>query len=151
MGRTLAEKILSERSDRDARAGDIVVTQVDATFVQDGTGPLTVRQFQASGWERLAKPQATVFFLDHAAPSPARELSNDHNLLRDFAHKTGAQIWDVGSGVCHQLVAESYASPGEVIIGADSHTTTAGGLCSFATGMGSTDVAITLSLGKTWL
>jgi len=151
MGKTLAEKILSERSGIDVNAGDIIIAEVDVVFAQDGTGPLTIRQFQECGFEHLANPLTTVLFLDHASPSPSQELSNDHVLLRDFARKTGAQLSEVGEGICHQLIAESYANPGQIIIGADSHTVTAGALCAFATGMGSTDVAIIFSLGKTWL
>ncbi len=151
MGKTLAEKILSQKSGGDAHAGDIVITEVDLVFVQDGTGPLAIRQFEASGFEKVAKPKRTAIFLDHASPSPARELSNDHTLLRNFAKRTGALLFEVGEGVCHQLVAESLANPAEVILGADSHTTTAGGLGAFATGMGSTDIAMAMALGKTWL
>ena len=151
MGKTLAEKILSQKSGIDANAGDIVIARVDLVFVQDGTGPLAVRQFEASGFDKVANPQRTALFLDHAAPSPAREISNDHTLLRSFSKKTGALLFEVGEGVCHQLVAESLANPGEVVLGADSHTTTAGGLGAFATGMGSTDIAMAMALGKTWL
>ena len=151
MGKTLAEKILSAKSGSDARSGDIVITKVDLVFVQDTTGPLTVRQFQTGGFELLANPQKTIVFLDHAAPSPNYGLSNDHMLLRNFAQQTGCLIYDVGDGVCHQIVAESLAKPGDVIVGADSHTVTAGGLGAFATGMGSSDVAIAFGLGKTWL
>lgn len=151
MGKTLAEKILSDKSGSDARAGDIVITDVDLAFVQDGTGPLAVRQLAESGADKTANPQRTVLFLDHAAPTPSKELANDHVTLRQFAEKTGSIIGEVGEGVCHQLVAERYASPGEVIVGADSHTVTAGGLGAFATGMGSTDVAMAIYLGKTWL
>ena len=150
MGKTLAEKILSEKSGSDAKAGDIVIAGVDLVFVQDTTGPLTVRQFQASGFKGLANPQKTALFIDHAAPSPNNGLSNDHLLLRHFAQQTGAIISDVGEGVCHQLVVESLAKPGDVIVGADSHTVTAGGLGAFATGMGSSDVAVVFGLGKTW-
>ena len=150
MGKTLAEKILSKKSGSDARAGDIVIAGVDLSFVQDTTGPLTVRQFQASGFAGLVNPQRTVLFIDHAAPSPSSALSNDHILLRDFARQTGCIISDVGEGVCHQIVAESFARPGDVIVGADSHTVTAGGLGAFATGMGSSDVAVAFGLGKTW-
>jgi len=151
MGKTLAEKILSQKSGADAHAGDIVIAEVDLIFVQDGTGPLAIRQFEASGFEKVAKPKRTAIFLDHASPSPSQELSNDHTLLRNFARRTGALLFEVGEGVCHQLVAESLANPAEAILGADSHTTTAGGLGAFATGMGSTDIAMAMALGKTWL
>jgi 3-isopropylmalate/(R)-2-methylmalate dehydratase large subunit len=150
VGKTLAEKILSQKSGSDARSGDIVIAQVDLVFAQDATGPLTIRQFQAGDFEHLANPQKTALFLDHAAPSPNISISNDHLLLRQFARETGCLIYDIGSGICHQIVAESLAKPGDVIVGADSHTVTAGGLGAFATGMGSSDVAIAFALGKTW-
>jgi 3-isopropylmalate/(R)-2-methylmalate dehydratase large subunit len=150
VGKTLAEKILSRKSGSDARAGDIVIAQVDLVFAQDTTGPLTIRQFQAGNLKRLANPKKTALFLDHAAPSPNREISNDHLLLRQFAQESGCLIYDVGSGICHQIVAESLAKPGDVIVGADSHTVTAGALGAFATGMGSSDVAVVFALGKTW-
>ena len=150
MGKTLAEKILSQKSGSDARSGDIVISQVDLAFAQDTTGPLTIRQFQACGFEHLANPEKTALFIDHAAPSPNKELATDHMLLRRFAQETGCLISDVGGGVCHQIVAESLAKPGDVIVGADSHTVTAGALGAFATGMGSSDVAIAFGLGKTW-
>lgn len=151
MGRTLAEKILSEKAGADVRAGDIVVAPVDWAFAQDTTGPLTVRQFQSGGFEGLAHPGHTIFFLDHAVPSPRREYANEHAVIRDFVQRTGAVLSEVGEGICHQLMAERYAAPGELIVGADSHTVTAGALGSFATGMGSTDVAVAMALGQTWL
>jgi 3-isopropylmalate/(R)-2-methylmalate dehydratase large subunit len=150
MGKTLAEKILSEKSGTDAKAGDIVIAKVDLAFMQDTTGPLTVRQFQSSGMAKLANAQRTVLFIDHAAPSPNANLSNDHILLRDFSRQSGCILSEVGDGVCHQIVQEAYARPGDVVVGADSHTTTAGGLGAFATGMGSSDVAVAMGLGKNW-
>ena len=150
MGQTLAEKILSAKSDTEARAGHIVVARVDLVFVTDSTGPLTLRQFSEAG-QPLHNPKKTVLFVDHSVPSPAKELSNDHVFLRKFAGQTGAILSDIGEGVCHQLVAESWANPGDVILGADSHTVTAGALGAFATGMGSTDIAVAMALGKTWL
>jgi 3-isopropylmalate/(R)-2-methylmalate dehydratase large subunit len=149
MGKTLAEKILSEKSGTDAHAGDIVIAKVDLAFVQDTTGPLTVRQFQSSGM-MLADPEKTVLFIDHAVPSPSASLANDHILLRDFARESGCILSEAGDGVCHQIIQEAYARPGDVIVGADSHTVTAGGLGAFATGMGSSDVAVAFGLGKNW-
>ncbi len=128
-----------------------MITPVDLAFAQDTTGPLTVRQFETADFKHLANRQKTALFIDHAAPSPSRELANDHRLLRRFAQQMGCLTFDVGDGVCHQIVAESLARPGDVIIGADSHTVTAGGLGAFATGMGSSDTAVAFGLGKTWL
>ncbi len=150
MGKTLAEKILSEKSGNDAKAGDIVIAKVDLAFVQDTTGPLTVRTFQSSSMTKLANPKRTVLFIDHAVPSPNANLSNDHILLRNFSRDSGCILSEAGDGVCHQIVAEAYARPGDVVVGADSHTVTAGGLGAFATGMGSSDVAVAFGLGKTW-
>jgi len=150
MAKTLAEKILSRKAGVDASAGDIVVSKVDLAFVQDTTGPLAVREFKKSGFKALTNSERAVLFLDHAAPSPSRQLSTDHMLLREFALEMGAVLSDVGEGVCHQITAESLAKPGDVIIGSDSHTVTAGALGAFATGMGSSDVAVAFALGKTW-
>ncbi len=151
MGKTLTEKILSGKSGGDALAGDIIISQVDLSFIQDTTGPLTLRLFEESGFKKLANPSQVVMFLDHAAPSPIRAFSNDHVFMRRFAEEKGARIYDVGDGICHQLVAENFANPGDVILGSDSHTVTGGALGAFATGMGSSDVAVALALGKTWL
>lgn len=150
MGKTLAEKILSEKSGGSCKAGDIAISRVDLAFVQDTTGPLTIRAFKEAGFCELANHEKTVLFLDHAAPSPNFQLSNDHAFMRTFARETGCILSDVGEGVCHQVVAEKLAKPGDVIVGADSHTVTAGGLGAFATGMGSSDVAVAFALGKTW-
>jgi len=150
MGKTLAERILGERNRKDVYAGDIVISDIDVAMVQDGTGPLAVQQLQKMNMEKAANPEKTVLFIDHAAPSPRKELSNAHKILRDFAKKTGAKLSEVGDGVCHQILVESYVNPGDVVIGADSHTCTSGALGAFATGMGSTDVAIGIASGRTW-
>jgi 3-isopropylmalate/(R)-2-methylmalate dehydratase large subunit len=151
MGKTMAERIIGQHAGKEVTAGDIVVASVDVCLTQDGTGPLAVRQLQKIHLEKAAQPERTVLFLDHASPSPRKELSNDHMTLRDFARKTGAVISDIGDGVCHQVINEAYVRPGDILIGADSHTCTGGALGAFATGMGSTDVAIGIALGKTWL
>ncbi|WNY24790.1 3-isopropylmalate dehydratase large subunit [Methanolapillus millepedarum] len=147
---TLAEKIISGRAGKDVYAGDITLVDVDVTAVQDGTGPLAVQQLEKMNLVQAANPERTVLFIDHAAPSPQKDLSNAHQILRTFSKKTGAQLSEAGEGVCHQRLVETYVNPGEVLIGADSHTCTSGALGAFSTGMGSTDVAVGIALGKTW-
>lgn len=150
MGKTIAEKILSEHSNKDAYANDIVVANIDTAFVQDGTGPLTIQELQKLGKEEVFNSNRTMLFIDHAAPSPREELSNAHSILRKFAKKTGARLYEIGVGISHQILIEDHVNPGEVIVGADSHTCTSGAMGAFATGMGSTDIAIAMALGKTW-
>ena len=149
MGKTLAEKILSAKTGRDLAANDFVVTEVDVVLAHEGTGPLAVDQFEALGKEQLAA--RGLFFSDHAAPAPRKELAEVQRRLRAFAGRAGGEFHQPGTGICHQLVAEEYAAPGMVVIGADSHTCSAGALGAFGTGMGSTDVGVALAYGETWL
>ena len=151
MGLTLAEKIISNHAGKKVKAGELVIAKVDVCAVQDGTGPLTVQEFKKIGKVKLHNPKRTILFIDHAAPSPRKELSNTHIMLRNFAKEYGAILSDVGEGVCHQRLIEDYVNPNEILVGADSHTCTSGALGSFATGMGSTDIAVAMALGKTWL
>ncbi len=151
MGRTIVEKIIGMNSGKDVKAGEIVICPVTCALTQDGTGPLAIDQINLLGIEKIKNPDRTILFIDHASPSPRKELSNDHMKIREFARKMGAHLFDIGDGVCHQIVAEKFLSPGEILIGADSHTCTGGALGAFATGMGSTDVAIGVAYGKTWL
>jgi 3-isopropylmalate/(R)-2-methylmalate dehydratase large subunit len=151
--RTLAEKIIAAHAPEAAgavRPGQIVVARVDLAIAQDGTGPLAIQQVRELGGGQVRAPRA-VFFIDHAAPAPRAELADAQAIIRAFCAESGATLSDVEMGVCHQRVAESYARPGDLIIGADSHTCTAGGLGAFATGMGSTDVAVGMATGTTWL
>ena len=151
MGMTLVEKIISEHAGKDVHAGELVISRVDVAAVQDGTGPLTVQEFKKLGKDKLHNPERAILFIDHAAPSPRKELSNTHMVLREFAKEYGAVLSDIGAGVCHQRLIETFVNPGEVLVGADSHTCTSGALGAFATGMGSTDIAVSMALGKTWL
>lgn len=150
MGLTISEKILSEHADKTARAGDFVVARIDLAYVQDGTGPLTIDQIREMGFSKVANPGRTAIFIDHASPSPRMELSNDHAALRRFAEEYGVMLSDMGEGISHQRAAEELVRPGDVVIGADSHTCTGGALGALATGMGSTDVAVGMALGKMW-
>jgi 3-isopropylmalate/(R)-2-methylmalate dehydratase large subunit len=151
MGKTMAEKIIEEHCGKELKPDDIVVANVDVSMVQDGTGPLSVQELQKMDMERVVNPDRTILFLDHASPSPRKELSNAHMMLRKFAEKTGAFLSEIGEGVCHQRLVESFVNPGEIVVGADSHTCTSGALGALATGMGSTDIALAFALGKVWL
>lgn len=151
MGLTLAEKIISLHTDKEVHTGELVIAKVDVCAVQDGTGPLTVQEFKKLDKDKLFNPERTILFIDHASPSPKKELSNMHTTLREFSRGYGAVLSEVGSGVCHQRLIESYVNPCEILVGADSHTCTSGALGAFATGMGSTDIAVAMALGKTWL
>lgn len=151
MGQTMTEKILSAHAGKQVESGEYTTLCVDLAYVQDGTGPLAVRQLDEMGLKSLGDPTRSIIFLDHASPSPRRELSNDHKFLREFCERSGANLSEVGCGISHNVVSESYARPGDVIVGADSHTCTGGALGAFATGMGSTDIAVAMALGYTWM
>lgn len=150
MGKTIAEKIFSDHSGRDVHAGDICIARVDLAYFQDGTGPLGVKQLERLKLKKVFNPDRSVFFIDHASPCPRKELATDQILLRNFAEEVGAILEDQGSGVCHTVAFEKYVRPGDLVIGADSHTVTGGAMGAVATGMGSTDVAIGMALGKNW-
>ena len=147
--KTLVEKVFSEHLNRDVVAGEFVVCRVDLALAQDGTGPLTARQAERLG-RGLALREKAFFFVDHASPSPRRELSNDHAFLREFAQSTGANLSETGCGISHQVVMERHLAPGMVVVGADSHTCTGGAIGALATGMGSTDVAVAMGVGSSW-
>lgn len=149
MGLTLAQKILSSHAGHEVQFGELVVANIDVCATQDGTGPLAINEFKKLN-KPLYNPKRTILFIDHAAPSPRKELSNAHNIIREFANEYGAVLSDIGCGVCHQRLIEEYVNPGEILVGADSHTCTSGALGAFATGMGSTDIAVSMAFGKTW-
>ena len=149
MGQTLAQKILSDHAGHEVKFKELIVANIDVCATQDGTGPLAIKEFKKLN-KKLFNPKRTILFIDHAAPSPRKELSNAHNIIREFAKEYGAVLSDIGCGVCHQRLIEEYVNPGEILVGADSHTCTSGALGAFATGMGSTDIAVSMAYGKTW-
>lgn len=152
MGKTLAEKILSEKSGEDAAPGDIVTVPVDFVFAHDGTMPLAIQQMENElGTRKVFDPEKVAAICDHASPSPSEQVSNVHIFMRKFARENNIHFYENGDGICHQIIAEKVSAPGKVIIGGDSHTCTHGALTAFATGMGSTDVAAIMAFGKTWL
>jgi len=147
--KTLAQKILSAHAGHDVEFSELVIANVDVCATQDGTGPLAIKEFKKLN-KKLFNPKRTILFIDHAALSPRKELSNAHKIIREFAEEYGAVLSDIGKGVCHQRLVEDYVNPGEILVGADSHTCTSGALGAFATGMGSTDIAVSMAFGKTW-
>ncbi|MBC7108871.1 MAG: 3-isopropylmalate dehydratase large subunit [Methanomassiliicoccales archaeon] len=149
---TISENIISNHIGAQVEAGDIVVVPVDFIMSQDGTTALTIQAFEKMGGKSVYAPDRYAIVIDHNAPSPVEGVSNIHKEMRRFASQHGTILYDVGEGVCHQLMPEKgHALPGSIVIGADSHTCTYGALNAFATGMGSTDVAAALISGKTWL
>lgn len=150
MAMTLAEKIISNKAGREVKADELIVVDVDLAYVQDWTGPLTVDQIRELGVTRLKHPDQAAIFIDHSSPSSAKEITTSHSKLREFAQYTGCMLFDVGNGVCHVIAAEKLVRPWDIVVGADSHTCTGGAFGAFATGLGSTDVAVAMALGKTW-
>ena len=148
----MVEKIFSKSSGRTARSGDIIVANVDLAMAHDGTTPLVIKALQDMGSQKVWDPQRIVLVIDHVAPSASEASSTLHKDMRKFAIRQGIRIYDVGSGICHQLLPEiGYVKPGSLIVGADSHTCTYGALGAFSTGIGSTDMAAVFSSGQLWL
>ena len=151
MRQTIAEKILSEHSGQRAKTGDIVIASVDFCFGQDGTSGIMIDSFQKMGADKVFNKNTFCMVLDHSYPSPNIGVSAIHDKIRNFAKEHGIRIFDVGCGVCHQLVPEAgFIACGDLVLGADSHTCTYGAMNVLSTGVGSTDLAITLASGKNW-
>ncbi len=151
MGQTIVEKILSNHSDKKVEAGDLCIARVDFIMGQDGTSPLVIEAFQKLGAKQIFDCEKTCFVFDHSAPSPNMGVSSLHKLMRDFISKHKTQKMEIGEGICHVLIPEKgFLRPGDLVLGADSHTPTYGALNVMACGMGSTDIAIALMTGKQW-
>ncbi len=151
MRQTIAEKILSGHADKRARAGDIVIADVDYCFGQDGTSGLIVDSFKKLNKEKVFDRNRFSMVIDHSAPSPNIGISAIHKKMREFSREFGVKLFDIGDGVCHQVIPETgYITSGDLVLGADSHTCTYGAINALSTGVGSTDLAITLASGKSW-
>ncbi len=150
----MAEKILARASGlREVEPGDFVEAEVDLVMVNDITGPLTVNALRKLKKPRIWDPSRLVIVLDHQVPADSIRSAQLHKLLRDFAKEFDVKhFYDVGWGICHQVLPEEgHVAPGMLIVGADSHTCTYGAFGAFATGIGSTDAAAALALGRLWL
>ncbi len=151
-GKTIAEKILSKKSGKDARAGQIVIADVDYVMVNDVTGPIAFREYAKLGTDRMFKDRM-VLIPDHYVPAKDIDSAAQAKEMREFAQKHQLpNYFEIGrSGVCHQLmVEEGFAAPGRLIVGADSHTCTYGAVNALSTGIGSTEAAAVFATGKLW-
>jgi 3-isopropylmalate/(R)-2-methylmalate dehydratase large subunit len=150
-GKTIAERILSSKSGTDAHANDIVDAEVDFVMVNDVTGPIAFKEFEALGCE--IKRDKVVLIPDHYVPNKDIASAEQAAEMRRFARKWGINnYFEVGrGGVCHQvMIDEGFVAPGRLIVGADSHTCTYGALNAFATGVGSTEAAAVFAEGRLW-
>lgn len=149
--KTFVEKIFSEKINDDCRAGDVVIAPVDLAMAHDSTGPLAIKLWKKEGFKDTFSSKQIIFIIDHYVPCPNNKVADYHTLMRDFAKDGHCTLYDSGEGICHQLLAEKgYVKPGDFVVGADSHTCTLGALGAFATGIGSTDLAVVMATGKLW-
>ena len=151
---TLAEKILAAHVDeREVSPGEFVNVRVDLILANDITAPIAIKEFQRIGVGRVFDPQKVVMVPDHFVPNKDIASAEQAKLMREFAREQGIIYFEVGqSGIEHVLLPEQgLVLPGEVVIGADSHTCTYGALGALATGMGSTDIAAAMATGDIWM
>jgi 3-isopropylmalate/(R)-2-methylmalate dehydratase large subunit len=151
---TLVEKILAEHSDnKEVSPGEFINVRVDLVMANDITAPIAIREFRRLGVDRVFDPGKVVMVPDHFVPNKDIASAEQAKLMREFAHEQGIIYFEVGEmGIEHVLLPEQgLVLPGEVVIGADSHTCTYGALGAFATGMGSTDIAAAMATGDIWM
>ena len=151
---TLAEKILAAHANKKkVSPGDFINVRVDLVMSNDITAPIAIREFQKLGVKRVFDPEKVVMVPDHFTPNKDIASAEQAKLMREFARKQGIIYFEVGEmGIEHVLLPEQgLVLPGEVVIGADSHTCTYGALGAFATGMGSTDIAAAMATGDIWM
>jgi 3-isopropylmalate/(R)-2-methylmalate dehydratase large subunit len=150
----IIEKILANASGKQqVSPGDIIEAKIDAAMIHDLTGPLAIKSFRQIGAKKVWDNQRIVVIMDHIVPASSIISANLHRTVRKFVEEQNIQnFYDVGrGGVCHQVMPEKgHVRPGEVIVGADSHTCTYGAFGAFATGIGSTEMAAVFATGKLW-
>jgi len=151
VGKTISEKILSLHSGKDARSGENVIADLDFMIGQDGTSGVAIDSFRKMQAKKVFDPSKIAIIIDHSSPSPNEGVSAIHKKIREFSKEQGIKLYDIGCGVCHQLTPEQgHVVPGDLVIGADSHTCTYGAINVFSTGIGSTDLAAGMISGKLW-
>jgi 3-isopropylmalate/(R)-2-methylmalate dehydratase large subunit len=152
-GQTLSEKIFSRAAKKEVQAGEFVMAEIDCAMVHDITGPLAVKGFYeiAGDDAKVWDPSKIVILFDHQVPADSLNAADNHIMLRKFAKEQGIFNYDIFEGVCHQVMPEmGHVLPGNLIVGADSHTCAYGALGAFSTGIGSTDMASVFATGKLW-
>ena len=150
----LVERILAAHSGRSkVSPGDFIMPRLDLILANDITAPLAIKEFRRLGLKRVFDPGKIVFVPDHFTPNKDIPSAEQAKMVREFAREQGIIYFEVGRlGIEHVLLPEQgLVLPGEVVIGADSHTCTYGALGAFATGMGSTDIAMAMATGDTWM
>ncbi len=153
MAQTMTEKIFSEHAGREVHAGEIVRVDIDMIIGNDITTPISIRAFEESGAEKMARPDNFCIVMDHYIPAKDIASANQAKISRDFAYKHDMKYFfdEKDMGIEHALLPEKgLVVPGDVIIGADSHTCTHGALGAFSTGMGSTDLSFGMITGGNW-
>jgi len=151
---TLAEKLLAARTGRKSVSpGEFLSVPVDLVLANDVTAPLAIKEFRRLGVGRVFDPKKVVFVPDHFVPAKDVPSAEQSRVMREFAQEQGAVYFEVGrAGIEHVLLPDKgLVLPGQIVIGADSHTCTYGALGAFATGMGSTDIACAMASGETWM
>jgi 3-isopropylmalate/(R)-2-methylmalate dehydratase large subunit len=155
MGHTLAQKILAAHTDlEEVHPGQFIEVAVDVVLSNDITAPIAIREFEKLGVERVFDPERVVLVADHFAPNKDIKSAEQCTVMRKFARAQQLpHHYDVGRmGIEHVLLPEQgLVVPGDVVVGADSHTCTYGALGAFATGMGSTDIAVAMATGSIWM
>lgn len=153
MKQTITEKIFSDHVGYEVKAGQIIDSKIDMVIGNDITTPISIKAFKESGAKSLANPDGFAIVMDHYIPAKDILSANQAKISRDFAYKHNLKNYfdEKDMGIEHALLPEKgLVIPGDVIIGADSHTCTHGALGVFATGMGSTDLAYAMITGKNW-
>ncbi len=154
MGQTMAEKILARGAGLDSVSpGDIVEVALDLVMTNDVTAPLSIQEFKKTGLEQVFDPSKVVFVPDHFVPAKDIRSAENAKIMREFAKQQGTIYFELGrAGIEHVVLPENGLTlPGQIIIGADSHTCTYGAFNAFSTGMGSTDIAAAMATGTTWI